>query len=345
MPYTPPTTNHSQGEELHGQQYDPRMGIVMPFEWQKTTMGVNMGEAATDLDVVSKDLNLRKTWDIVAIQAALDATSERSAITKDQIEVPDELAALEIIWTKDEADGETQSDWNGRASGYSYSLSGSENASGHASVGVLPELLWNRKEFYTAGVWVDVWEFYLPTTAVKADVLAKVSTLKGVSVLAWPSFRPVALTFVLSGGKVSGRVDVSASAGQSYSLNSDDTENKMWDATKGWGKSKDINLDVRVQNLPPMLMSTRFLNNATENASASVDAAVGWIGDNFPTVTVNKALNVEVQGSVSPSVIGATSPAQVPLTGYYAYKVDSQAVGWSRTKYRVEVLNVEDIHG
>lgn len=332
-----------QGEVLEGQKFEERLGILLPFTWQKVSPGKYLGQAATDLDVVNKDLNLCRVWDVAAIQASLDAIKLSYPSTTDRVSVPDELEEIKVLWAKSQEDGDFASDYSGEASGPAWSLSGSESANAHGSAAVMPELQVRRKEFWTNDLVVQVYEFYMPENFTMSELKARHHLLyPAITLLDWPVFKPKALSFVLSGGKVSVRVDAQAAAGRSYNQNDEedpDDNSNMWDRTQGSGASKETNLDVRVINLPPMLFGAQALGQVEESATASASCGVFWIGSNFPSVNVSKTESVTINGEVSPGLIAATSPTVVPKTGHYLVRVQPEPVGWDRIKVRIEVLD------
>lgn len=325
------------GEELSGQQYDERLGILLPFTWQKVPPGVGLGDDSTDLAIVNKDLNLKKVWDKAAIQANLDNYERSVPMMRDNIRIPDELVELEVLWTKQDATAESDSDWNGGASGDNWSLSGSENQSSFGSATVMPELKIRKREFWTDSLPTTGKYYYMPSAGL---TLAAIKTKCGVADV-WPMMQPEEITFVLQGGKVSVRVDASAAARRSYSASrdEDDIEDHEWGKTEGYGVSVDNSPEIATRTIPACLHDAISLADATNSATVNASVSVGWVGSNFPTVLINKSEERTIDGSVSPVTVAATTPASVPRSGEYILRYTVEPSEWDYCKVFVEIFD------
>ena len=261
-----------------------------------------------------------ETVDADAIAAYLLAYPSRT-----NLQIPDVLESIKVYWTKESKEGAFVSDYDGAASGTSYSLSGSESGNAQSSACLIPEIEPVIRQVWSSNVPTTTYFFYLPddTADVEAAILAKFSASK------WPVFKPRSISLVLRGMKATITAQVSAAGARGVGTNGD-----SWDKTEGEGESYDINSTIRRITIPPTIHGALSLTGTTEDSVEITAAAeVGWSGPhNFPTVSATASATETVSGKVEPTSFSATSPSTYPTSGNYLVdcKVSPGRLGWLR---------------
>lgn len=264
--------------------------------------------------------------------------------TKTDLNLPDVLNSISVVWNNATSTGSFDSDWSGYAAGPSPSLSGSESASADASASVQPSLAIDITQPTGRDIPSTAYFFYLKLTSANSvsssDFLTKVTALVGSSVVVWPTFKPKAHTITLKGQKVAVSARASGAAARSISPDSE-----SWDKNEGKGKSFDVSTMMDMVRIPPCIHGAITISGATNTATASATCDVGWTGGTggFPAVSASETASKDATGAVSPTTLSATTPAAIPSSGYYlvASKIQPYDDGW--VQCYAEVINAADL--
>lgn len=349
------------GAILSGQLFEPGDNLIIPFTKQvkdytgPDTLRVtgNEGDAGTEISVRDRAAAEVTIYDLTAIHAALDSLYYSYADTAD-IALPDILTGIEVSYNKTSASGvdshpASQMDFfsintaGGTANG-TYNPS----ASSEGSAAILPSLVFNVKETWSQNVPVTVYLFYMVRGASDAAILTRLTALAGASVLAWPTFRPVAHTFSLKGMQVSVRASADSRASLSLSPTS-------YDRLRQWGSSYSGQVGVSndTVRIPSTLHGALTITTATDslNATAAADASTPAIsgtmnGVGFSVAAISNVAAVATataSASVTPTSLAATSPAALPVSGLYRYRNNGQPFKFGYDVYRAIVFNFASV--
>lgn len=286
--------------------------------------------------------------------------------TVTNLNLPDVLEGVEVVWNKATSTGAFNSDWQGLsawspADDVSASLSGAESASAEASASIQPEVILNIRQPLGRNIPSTSYFFYMKLTSSDSissgEFRSRLGTVSGVSAQFWPSFNPVAHTIFLKGQKVA--VSAKASASGSVSARGDAATGEgsiSWDKNYGTGDSYDVSTMNGVVRIPPTLHDTINISGTlTDTAVATAACDVGWVtyttsemiaGETvaMPAVTADSGTKTSTAtGLVYPSTLAATDPIKIPDTGYFITEssIKPYEAGW--VQCFAEVINAADI--
>lgn len=333
----------NEGPVLHGQEYIPELDILVPYTLQPIPEGTRLDEARADIVPQNTANSHIKKWTVPT--DALAAYVKTTPKMIENLPLPDVLNSLDLVWIEQSSDGDTHSDWEGDASGDNWSLSGSANGSSTASAAVIGELPRDRTQFWTNKLPGTEYEIYMPNTVATpltlANIKTKLETILGATINLWPVFQPKAITLTITGGKVAVRADAQASAGRSVNLSNGpgDTDDQMSDKSFGGGVSVDYSPEMTIVEIPPSLHKAFYFSRPQVTQTCTADAAVSWIGYNFPSVNVHKLVSRSISGSITPWFIAATTPTDVPRTGLYLTDYKVTQFRWDHCLIRAEIFD------
>lgn len=310
---------------------------------------------------IRKGDQLSCNWYAVVTTSSIDAfllSWKRQFPGRIDLDLPDVLNSVGVLWNKGEGGGNSAFDYNGvaRWSGdIKASLSAGESANGQGSSSLQPELAVRMTSPNGRGVRCTFYTFYMQLTAgtiSDSDLSARLNTLTGQTVLQWPIFKPQAHVITLRGQKVSLSAQASANGFVSANEGGESTISKA--LTKGKGLDKDVSTMNGTTRIPPTIHGEIIISDVTESANVSASCEVQWISQSthsllglaveVPPVSESASVVGQAVGSVSPSVLPATSPSSIPSTGYYS--VDIRISPTSRTGWMlvtVAVINAADL--
>ena len=332
---------------------------------------------------------LSHRWFAVSTLSSLDtalAAYKLSFPSSVDIDIPDELVSISTVWNSAGANGSFASDAAGRSAYVGdpeVSLSLSESANAECGGSIQPEIIPIIRSRKGRDIPSTAWFFYIKSTATTlsaADVLAKLTTLAGATVLQWPMFQPVQHTFLLKGQRGSGRAQVSASGSVSTQkarvkdpdtgvLEDQERNNKEVSSAKG--TSFDYSTSFGTVVLPPTIHGAITVSNTSApSATYTADCSVGWT-PSFTAATVatysialptpaesgpgtldptsgvagevSETATVALTGAVSPASLAATTPAAIPTSGLYMVgspRVEPYKARWFKCSAQVINANV-----
>lgn len=231
------------------------------------------------------------------------------------IDLPNVLTSLSIDFVKGGSDSGYTEIATAGATGL-FSIGVSVSGTAQASAFCVPKPLYAIDTPATTNVPVINCFFYT-TDLSTANILSILTAQLGATVLAWPVFKAKPLTLTLTGMKASAtaRADYQASA----SVGSSGSSASQSD---GLGKGFDLTPSVEQVQLPPTIHGSFSLTGSdtqTNGAATSVVVSGGIISGGG-----SGSAGATATGTVTPTSISATSPAALPSSGLYLYKVNPE---------------------
>lgn len=321
----PPTPQYpdNKGRSFVGQLIHGIRRITIPFTQQmmdKTSADALVGTAETEITPNDWDSSQVRTYDTSAIGPLLlaewFAVPGKAPVGQD---LPDVLTELSVTYEIGGGVGNYNETVTANATG-NLNVSGSANGSAQASSFVMPKIKTAFRPQYRQVLPVTHCYFYAAPPITTASILARLSGPTGLNatVLDWPAFKPVGHTLTLSGRKAN------VSARKAYQVSYSESEaSTTFIQSNGSGTSEDVAPSKDFVQIPPCL-----------HGAFSLTAGVGTIYNATATITVNAGVlggggtvtaQAHAEGSVTPSVLSATSPAGLPASGLYLWKVDVDA--------------------
>jgi hypothetical protein len=320
--------------ELHGQEYDERFDVLIPFDLQVKDADTDLGVARTEVKPIDKWREESKTIDIDAVAEFLDNYS-LSYFGKVNVDMPDKLVSVSSDIATDRGEG-TGDETGTFAFTGAYSVSQALSATAQSSSSMIPEVVAEIKQFWGNNIGCTNYHFFLPSPVTPAAVLAKIVALVGGAVSAWPKFNPEMVSFRIYGGGT--RVQVKASSQGSSAASSSGTSN-----TSGGGTtySRDQSLTVKSMRISPTIHDEITVSGATSDTdSVSATASAEAVGLGPPeTETQSSTVNSSVTPTSIPATAGATD---WPTTGKYLLRVDAQPYRFGYIQIHAVVVDAAD---
>lgn len=291
--------------------------------------GPDLSEANTSFEIVNKDRSM-KIVEVVPT-SDLDSFLESYPIQID-LTLPDELISASISFEKTSDEGSFESEWGGIATGIRWSLSGSESGQAHSSASVMPSVAMDIRQVWGRDLSATAHFFFLPRPVTEAAILAKVGAAR------WPVFKPVGHVITAIGEKAG--VQVNATAAASKSIGDGGT---MVEMTKGKGSAFDHSQSISTIRIPPTLHDEIDLGAISDFSEVNATADIGWAGYNFPTVDVNITETARATGSISVTILPATSPTQIPRTGIFLVRSKVELYKWGYAKVYAETFDASQL--
>ena len=264
--------------------------------------------------------------------------------TQVDLQLPNVLKKLEVIWTESTSVGGFDSNWLGFASGTSGSLSGSESGNATSSVSLKPELVIDIEQPWGSDLPATAHFFFVESVnnaVTEAMILSKLTDIVGgaSAVSVWPTFKPVSHTIILQGSSGSVRANVTGSGSSSFS-NSETSSSLSQDKTEGSGTEYDIGISLNAVTLPPTIHGAITIANAQlRTKEITAFAKIGWQGFNFPTVLAQSTARKTVEADVNPKTLAATSRPAIPTSGVYLVKSSIEPYKWGWVKCAAVVVD------
>ena len=338
---------------LRGQDYEPSVNIVVPFDESVVASGSKLESPATIVDPLSADFDLVRKFDLTTIETELNKVSLEFP-TRTSLSLPPVLKRAEVVWSKSSENGKYSSK-GVFPSPFVGSSSVSESASASGSSSVKPEFIIDLEEVYANNIPTTSYIFFLKYPVTLANILAKVGDITKKTVTQWPVFQPRSTILVASGESKTLR----ASASGSYSLSGIRLSEAAEEAgvqkfqilkTEGSGTGGRVDTSIAVAQIPPCLDGgTQLKANTDEKgseATGTVEINFAWTGGTGvegPIAPKVEKTNIVSSGSVLTSSISRTTPSDIPRTGLYLIdsKVDLYQYGFARIY--AEVLDAETL--
>ena len=300
---------------------------------QKTEQFVGPTSSFTEPNTSYRAVNEARSLKITEIEPT-QALSDylMSFPVQIDLQLPDILKSISVVWAEDIAIGSYDSNWSGSSSGTSYGLTGSESASAESSASIKPELIIDIERPWGANTSATAYYFFVKgvnNIISESAFLSKLSSIVGSSVSRWPSFKPVSHTIVLTGGTAEVQAKVNWQAARSASPSNSTTEK-----TAGDGVSYRVGTSFNAVTIPPTIHEQIEIfdaNTRTKTVTATCMSGTGPV-NNFPFVLTSASASHTLKADVNPKTLPATSPTSIPTSGNYVVK--SEVVpykwGWAR---------------
>ena len=333
------TVRVEEWPQLKSAEWDYELNTAVTRTEQFVAPPTNLNQPNTSFRAVNKDrtLQITETPPVSALLSYLAAFP-----TEVNLNLPNVLRKVQVVWSSDAAQGSSDTEWNGAATGSSYSLSGSEQGDAASSASLRPELIIDIEQPSGSNLQGTAYFFYIETVnnvVTPAAFLDRLNTLCAAPVSRWPIFRPVSHTILAQGAKATVRADASGSASVSYSENSQSVT-----SSTGKGSSYDVGLALSSVVIPPTIHPAIVLQNAAPRTLVvSAAATAGWTGTNFPTVNVESNAQHIVGAAVTPTALPTTYPSAIPKSGLYVVQSRVEPYKWGWAKCSAIVMDANQL--
>jgi hypothetical protein len=332
------TVRVEEWPELVSTEWDPVINAqVVSKEQFVSPDSVDTTAAHTSYRAVNKDRSLR-TVQTPPDDALLDYRLVFPS--RMDIRLPDVLESIQVVWSSASAQGSSDGEWDGFATGESASLSGSEGDSCESSASIKPELVVNIKQSWGSDIPITAYAFFIQTnngSVSEEELNARIETVVGVT-QPWPVFKPVAHTLVASGGSAACKAAASGNAGRTFSPTTSSAERGTSKST-----SYDVGLSVNAINIPPTIHGQINIADTARSLNVSATATAQWYGSNFPSLDVQSTAQASTSGAVTPNVLLATTPASIPNSGLYVMRTSLEPYKWGWAKCSAIVLDATNL--
>lgn len=350
------TPEKSATRQRSGQQNNAPDGFIIPFlEFEQPYRDNGSGVMVTgfegmegyEIDPISDTAARIRVTDADAVAVTLEGIESACPITIPRIDFPPVLKSIVTTYTTSVGAGADSHP----AANITIVFAGDVGASVHpksrsqGSAAVMPAVQPEFEERWAQNVPAMEYTFYLVAGSDMADVLAKLTTMAGATVEAWPQFRPKPHTVVLTGQQA----DVSANADTRHfgsGTSSEGSKGKEY----GSGTSVSRGATVRTERWPAAIHGALDLGDTIMSADAEADAEAnvpeldfGDIG--IVTATTNAAsASEEVEATVEIDSTTATENfTDIPATGLRMYQLQPGPEFYGVNSYRALVVNFADL--
>lgn len=338
----------NSGELLHGQEFDPSLGIEAQYTEQvhqdKKALANYIGTSG--VSVAPMDGHSSKVRTYISTSEQLLALSWKQPVTVD-LEFPPVLTGITTVYNPQSNAGISAPLTpalspsllsSGTSGGLSFSRSNAIKSTAMIMVDVQPRIV----ESYARNIPAMKYTFYMASTATQANILAKLTALAGAAVVAWPRFKPVSLTLTLKGQEASFSVDINARHSDSWS-SSNISYSVLADKSKSYAGGV-MNKTVR---LPACIFGSITIANPSQTlaiggtVATTLDVITGTgIAPSFPAESFTDTTStVSVTASVSPTTFSATEGGLIPTTGKYLYDLSSNPDAWETNRVTAIVVD------
>lgn len=328
----------SAGKLLQGQEYRTQKDLAVRYTQQEmddVLASAYLGDARTEVTPTDRGSSLVKVFSEADFDEA--AFSYTSFVNLSNL-LPPVLKSVTVDYNVSKGQGEAQEDNIASSSG-NVNLTVSLQGSAQSSAALMPDISFEIEQVWAQNVEATNYVFYMPAGSTStAAVIAKILSLFGATVLAWPRMRPKSHVLTARGKQVS--LQVNASVTQHNSFQSDGSQSDFH-RTWGQGFSLDGGVTTRSVELPPTLHGTIIIENNTRQETVIAKArAVITGGENFPPYTEEIIKETEpIMATVSPTILPATSPAGIPSSGNYIIDMNTDEDEFGMNKYVVTVVD------
>lgn len=328
----------ANGEILQGQQYDRATDTIARFTEQMCdvpTAAEFLDEPRTEVTPNDRGSSKVRQFNLAQLTTYFETFYRSNITTLEGLDIPDVLLGLTVVWESTKGDGDYSSNATGFSTGETANLSLNENGNSQASAVVIPDLIPVIKTYPRRAPGVDYF-FYLAGNVSQADVITRLSAITGQTVHPWPVFKAEPLEFTLRGRhiSVSARVDIQQTENVSPS-------NLTYTKSSGKGTSEEVGSSVRTKSFSPTIHGQINLGGSTSQITGTADSSVGWnAGTNWPALSAHATKSAIAQGSVTPNIVYATSPASVPTTNLYVHRINPGSPFFGFTPFHCEVIDM-----
>lgn len=319
---------HGKSNWLSGQQIDQIVGPIpfvqatIPYRDDGTRLTGYEGVEGADITPKNDSEAIVRLLDLDAQNAARDDFYKEGA-SKIDVQLPNELLSIAVAFNQSEGAGSDLfpvSQQDAASSGPSGSSTLSPRASSNGSASVQVSLQPKFKVFATR-VNASRRRFFIFGDFTEADLITRLNSLSGDTILPWLVFNEVSETLTLHGQQVSvgAKADTNATVSRSG-------ESESYAYQYGGGSSVEVSVTNTIMQLPPCIHGAITISPDSVDATAEAEAQANTIDLYIDGVLTIPAITNEIgpitetaTASVTPASLSATSPASVPVTGLYLY--------------------------
>lgn len=299
---------------LHGQTHNKKWDVVIPYVERIIPAGTEIGLERAEITPIDVERSLVREYDYDELIRVLDSYIKPFPASVD-LDLPKVLHGISVVWDTTLGEGDSSETGTSFAAGTSGTVSLQLPNASQSSASVMPEIIPDIRGIPGKDLPATDYFFFVPESFTEADILARLTSLAGVSVTAWPIFKTDEPTFILTGQKAS--VEAKASARVSYSFsNSESGSGYSYASGAGNGGSKDFGSSVQAIKLQPTIHGVIELSGdltKSREVHAYAEAEItGFVG---ATATPRDEM-AEVIGSVTPTTLPSTGgQTSIPTSG------------------------------
>lgn len=331
----PIPNEQEDGALLHGQLVDNDFGLAIPYTEQVRNFSYGgqapeIGQNGAEVTVIDAGASQVKIFDYTAIDAAkLEIFVQNPGFIS--FDLPEELISLTAIFSTSKGEGAGTSTPSAVSAGTSWSVGVSSSNKGSSSLDFIPDLQPGIKTFWTRNVPCIECYFFTSESQTLANILTRLTTELGSTVLVWPKLKPKRQTFTMKGQSLS------LSGGANLQLSaSKNSSNTSYSDNVGLDTQIETKTILRSLDLPPYLHGELTITSDVGGmtpwkTSDTVGIVVGTsitVGTPMPVKTIASGgtiAPITVSSEIYPHTIAATSPAAIPTSGLYLMDIRPQA--------------------
>lgn len=331
MPISELEDGRAGGLVRYGQELDHKYGIIRQYveRMEKCKGGepaASYGEPNAELHPNDYNSSVSRTYDAVAAQY-LAFTPFSYPIEIPNINLPDVLNSLYVVYNTSKGEGTAEDNGEGVATGSSYSISLSVSSKANSSLSIVADVVPQIQQTWGADIPAIEYYFFVQGNQTRAGILTRLGTIIGTTVLAWPLFHPVAHTISAQSGQVS--ISSGSSAQQSVSVSDSSSS-----VSKSIGTSKQLEqgASLRITSITPTLHGALTIGNPSESGTVKASSKAVMTGSSDDMVFGDYGVDDFYEPStplsveVFPKTLGATTPSDIPRSGLYLYRTNFQEI-------------------
>ena len=330
------TVKVEEWPELKSSEWDPTLNTQVVRKQQFVKPPTSFNEANVSYQIVNEDRSLKITEEVP--EAALESYLV-SMPTRTDIQMPTILKSAEIIWSKDEAVSEGDSEGSGVApASDGFSLEARTSSTGSSTYAATPSLKLEYENVFGSDITATAHFFYVKASNNSLSenaLIARLNAVAGLAAKSWPVFKPTAHTIVTNGAKLTATAEAVAAESKISTLDGDTGSTKT---VKEEG-SYSIDRTIDVITINPTIHGAIKINGATEITSIfAVASAKARLIDAFDS-SASTSYSANSHVSVSPASLPATSPKDIPRSGNYVINSKAEPFKWGWVKCSALVVD------
>ena len=255
------------------------------------------------------------------------------------LEVPPTLKSVEVVWAEDRYDGEGESEGSATMPDTTRGMSVTAEASNQSqgSYSLIPSVRVELEHFWGRDLSATMHFFYCKMTNNQLSEDAIRSKLGGIlnaTLNKWPKFKPQSHTLVARGGTLKVNSEASIRKTKAYDLNG--IKSLSDSSSKNKGSGYDMRIDI--VNIPPCIHPAITVTGGTALSLSARSTSRARLTGELSGNEQSSASNT-VRSSVSPASFAATTPAEIPKTGFYLISSKVEPYKWGWVKCSAVVLD------
>jgi hypothetical protein len=324
---------------LKSSEWDPEIQAQIVRTEQMVSPPTTFNEDNTSFRAINKDRSLKIKEEVPT--EALDRFL-LALPTRTDVQLPPVLKNVTVFWNQDNSVNDGDNTSNGTMpSGDGASLQASAQSNGTAKISAIPTVTTEIESVYGSDIPATFYFFYVKSVdgSISAGQLkSKLAALTGSPILDWPVFKPKAHNILTLGASVTAQAQ--ASAAQTKLVTLGGQTGKV--DTKGEDSTYAVDRAINSTSIGPTLHGTINITNATAitsiNATASARARL--TGDFSGDASVTSFASAVVD--VHPKTLSATSPTDIPRTGFYLLTSKAEPYRWGYVRCSAIVVDASN---